>query len=134
MSKNLDIPPKFLACRLDMSSYCSQEFLDRCGGKVYLSGFFDDNLDTHICSAQKTVYVHALEFVPEKYPEDEEAREALNEELLEGGVDDDYFARSMIELLKREHPDHLQELEVAFDEEDDPADVVREHLQGNPVF
>lgn len=134
MNKSIDIPPKFLACRLDMSSYCSQEFLDRCGGKVYLSGFFDDNLDTHICSAQKMVYVHALELVPEKCPENEEAREALYEELLESSVDADYFARSMIEALKREHPDHFQELEIAFDEDEDPAEIVREHLQGNPVF
>jgi hypothetical protein len=131
---NENIPPKFVACRLDMSNYCSQEFLDRCGGKVYLSGFFDDNLDTTICSAQKMVYVHALEFVPEKYPEGEEAREALYEELLEGGVDDDYFARSMIESLKKEHPDDLQELEIEFDEDEDPVEVVREHLQGNPIF
>ncbi len=134
MDKNTVIKPKFIACRLDMSTYCSQEFLDRCGGKVYLSGFFDDNLDTTICSAQKMVYVHALEFVPEKYPEDEKARETLYEELRASGKDDDYFARSTIELLKKEHPDHLQELEITFDEDDAPADVVREHLQGNPVF
>lgn len=133
MDKNTDIQPKFIACRLDMSSYCSQELLDRCGGKVYLSGFFDDNLDTHICSAQKMVYVHALEFVPEKYPEDEETRDALNEELLEG-ADDDYFPRALIERMKQLRPDDLQVVEIDLDEDEDPADQVREALQGNPVF
>lgn len=134
MSKTQDISPKFIACRLDMSQYCSPEFLDRCGGKVYLSGFFDDNLNTYICSAEKMLYVHGLEFVPEQYPEDEEACNALNEELLENTADNDYFSRSTIERLRQEHPEDFQEVDVDFDEEDDPADVVREYLQGNPVF
>jgi hypothetical protein len=129
-----NIAPTFIACRLDMSQHCSPEFLARCGGKVYLSGFFDDNLNTHICSAEKMVYVHALEFVPEQYPEDEEARDALNGELLEDTVDDDYFGRATIERLKKEHPENFRAVEITFDEDDDPAEVVREHLQGNPEF
>lgn len=131
---NPDIKPAFIACRLDMSEYCSPEFVARCGGKVYLSGFYDDNLNTYICSAQKMIYVHALEFVPEKYPEDEEARNTLNEELLEDTVDDDYFSRATIERLRKEHPDNFRAVEITFDEDDDPAEEVREYLQGNPEF
>lgn len=131
---NPDIKPAFVACKIDMSEHCSPEFLVRCGGKVYLSGFYDDNLNTYICSAEKMIYVHALEFVPEKYPEDEEAADALNNELLMDTVDDDYFSRSDLERLRKEHPDNFEVLELTFEESDDPAEEVREYLQGNPRF
>lgn len=129
-----DIKPKFIACIIDISEHCEPEFLARCGGKLYLSGFYDDNLNTYICSAEKMLYVHSLAFVPEKYPEDEPARTALDSELLEDVLDDDYFSRSDIERMRKEHPDHFRVVELEFEEDDDPAEVVREHLQGNPMF
>jgi len=127
---NLTIRPKFVACRIDVSEFCSPEFLDRCGGKVYLSGFFDDNLNTFICSAEKMLFVHALGYVPENYPEDEALADALNNELLMESPEDDYFSRSTIERLRREDPDSFEDLEDVYDVEDE----VREYLQGNPRF
>jgi len=39
--------PRYIACRIDVSPYCQSDFLARCGGKVYLTGFFDDSVNTH---------------------------------------------------------------------------------------
>jgi hypothetical protein len=126
--------PKYIACLLDVSSYCSEDFLARCGGAVYLSAFFDDSVNTFCCSQTPSVFVEELEHVPEKYPEDEAARETLNEELLDLPLLCFYTRRVDIEKLKVEHPDRFKALDFTFDEDDDPAEVVREHLQGNPVF
>lgn len=131
---NPDIPPKFIACRIDMSDCCSEDFLDRCGGKVYLSGFFDDNLNTYCCSAEKMIFVEGLEFVPEKYPEGEGLYTQLAEELLENAAEDSYYSRSDIDRLRKESPDNFEALELTFDEDENPSEEVREYLQGNPVF
>jgi len=136
MRGNTDIEPKFVACLIDVTEHCSPDFVERCGGRVYESGFFDDNLDTYICSAEKMIFVDVLELVPEKYPEDEEASEALNCDLLEAVTADDsgYYGRSQIERMREANPDHFVELDITFDEDGDPSDEVREHLQGNPRF
>lgn len=134
MTETRTVSPSFVACRIDMSRYCEQEFLDRCGGKVFLSGFFDDSVNVHICSLTPSVFVEGLAFVPEGYPEDEALRDELNEELLANDADDSYFNRRDIERMRKATPDDFMALDVAFDEDDDPAEVVREHLQGNPLF
>lgn len=134
MRENTNIPPKFVACRIDVTEYCSPSFVARCGGKVYESGFFDDNLNVFICSAQAHVFVEALELVPERYPEDETARNALNEELLEQEVEDHYYLRRDVARMREANPDHFVELDLTFDEDDDPSEAVREHLCGNPRF
>ena len=131
---NSDIPPKMTACLIDVSEHCSEEFLDRCGGKVYLSGFFDDSVNTYCCSLTPSVYVEGLEFVPERYPEDEELSEELNGELLENAAEGSYVNRSDIERMRKESPDNFEVLELTFDEDDDPSEVAREYLQGNPRF
>jgi len=134
MTETRTVSPSFVACRIDMSRYCEQEFLDRCGGKVFLSGFFDDSVNVHLCSLTPAVLVEGLEFVPESYPEDEALRDALNEELLANDATDAYYDRSTIERMRKVNPDHFVELDLTFDEDEDPADETREHLQGNPVF
>lgn len=134
MSKNPDIAPKFIACRLSMREHCSDSFLARCGGDLYLSGFFDDNLNTFCCCSRPSIYVHGLELVPEKYPEDEEAREALNLELMEGDAEGGYYLRTEMDRIRHQRPDCFQEVEIDLDPEEEADEQVREHLQGNPVF
>jgi hypothetical protein len=131
-----DIKPEFIACLIDISHLCTPELLARCGGKLFYSGFFDDSVNVHICSFTPSVYVDVIELVAEKYPEDEATREALYEELRrEHTIDDNgYYNRGDIERMKRHNPDHFKVLGLTFDEDDDPDDVVREHLQGNPCF
>lgn len=134
MRENTEIKPSFVACLIDVSEYCSEGFLARCGGRVYESAFFDDNLNTYLCSATPCIFVESLSLVAEKYPEDEEAREALCSELLDVDLKDSYYERRDIERRRRESPDKFVALKVAFDGDDDPAEVVREYLQGNPCF
>jgi hypothetical protein len=134
-----EIPPKFIACLIDVSGQCSPELIERCGGKVYISGFFDDSVNTHLCSFSPSVWVEVVSIEPERYPEDETASNDLNEELL--GLltheDNDYWNRRDIERMKEANPDHFKDLDFDFDEgltDNERHDEVREHLQGNPVF
>jgi hypothetical protein len=128
------IPHKFIACILDMSQYVSEELLARCGGKVYLSGFYNEALHTHLCEMTPSYFVDGLGYVPENYPEDEKLSNALNEELLENMVEGSYYHCSRIKALREKNPDHFKELDFTFDVDDDPDEMVREHLQGNPCF
>jgi hypothetical protein len=140
-----DIMPKFIAGLIDISEHCEPEFLERCGGKVYYSGFFDDSTNHHLCSFQKNIWFEVVELVPEKYPEGQDEAEALHSELLDARTldDDDYFPRDMIERLMKEHPDHFEELKFNFDEDEEKTEEeldrerheeVREYLSGNPYF
>jgi hypothetical protein len=131
-----DIEPKYIACLIDISEHCSEEILARCGGKLYMSGFYDDNLNTYLCSPEPCIFVDVIELVPEKYPEEEPARDNLNCELIEAHTMDDsgYYGRRDIERRRERNPDHFQELSFTFDADDKPEDEVREHLQGNPRF
>jgi len=143
---NLPTEPaqKFLACLIDISSYFTdtepgRELLAKCGGKLFYSGFFDDSVNTHLCSFQPSVWVEVLGIEPETYPEDDEAREELYGELLDllTSDDDSYYLRRDIERWKVAHPDRFQEVDFDFEEDstfDSRHDEVREGLSGNPVF
>jgi len=140
-----DIKPKFIACLIDVSAHCSEEFLARCGGKVYLSGFYDDNLDTHCCSFTPMVDVTYMGYVAEEYPEDEEAREALHEELMDIAAENEaggYYMRRSMEVVRKKHPERfvVLDMELETDEELDQDtqrrewnEQVMESLSGNPV-
>lgn len=137
-----DIPDNFVACLIDVSQYYldSEEgraLLERCGGKIYESGFFNDAVNTHICSLTPSVYVEVLELVPERYPDEEPARNDLWEELNNLHTIDDsgYYDRSDIERLRTEHPDRFKVLgDVEGETDKAKHEAVREELQGNPVF
>jgi hypothetical protein len=132
-----EIPDNFVACLIDISEYCEAKFLKRCGGKVYYSGFYNDAVNTYICSFEPTVFVEVMEIVPEGYPEEEPARTDLWEELNDLRTDDDdgYYGRYDIEQMRKEHPNRFRELGEARGETDEEKqDAVREELQGNPVF
>ena len=139
-----EIPPKFFACLIDISGYFTdtetgRELLEQCGGKIYFSGFFDDSVNTHLCSFQKSVWIEVLSLEPERYPEEDPARNDLNEELLRllDRDDSSYWQRRDVERWKVAHPGRFKEVSVDFDEDstfDTRHDEVREELQGNPVF
>ena len=143
-AETLSTPPKFIACLIDISGYFKDtpaglDLLERCGGKIFYSGFFDDSVNTHLCSFQPSVWVEVLSIEPERYPEDDRESNDLNEELL--GLlsqdDDSYYLRRDIERQKVEHPDRFKEVSVDFEEDstfNSRHDEVREELQGNPVF
>jgi len=143
-AENLSIPPKFIACLIDISGYFKdtapgRDLLERCGGKIFYSGFFDDSVNTHLCSFEKSVYIDVLSIEPERYPEDEDESDALNVELIDLLTIDDssYWSRSDVERWKVEHPDRFKDLDSTFEEDstfESRHDEVREELQGNPVF
>lgn len=131
--------PKFVACLIDISAYAEPDFLARCGGKVYLSGFFDDSVNTYCCSATPSVFVGALELVAETYPEEDSAREALYEELLETSatLEGGYYTRSYIESIKKNHPERVAWLDLDLDLDEDEQgrwQQAREALQAYPAF
>lgn len=128
--------PSFVACLIDVSAHCNPAFLERCGGKVFVSGFYDDNVNTHICSFTPMVFVDCLELVAEVLPEDETARDELFNELCEAHTleDSDYWTRANIDRWRVEHPERFTALALTFDEDEDKTEQVREHLSGNPVF
>ena len=133
------VPPKYFACLLDISSVCSPDLIERCGGKLYYSGFFDDSVNTYLCSLTPSIFVDVIELVPEISPEDEERSNALNEELLEllSESDSGYYDRRTIDRLRKESPERFQELvHLGLEGETDAerVDEVREFLHGNPVF
>jgi len=144
MKERNDIPPKYIACLIDISGYFTdtepgKELLAQCGGKIFYSGFFDDSVNVHLCSLTPAVYVEVLELVPETIPEDdavsEELWNALN--LLHTADDSGYYNRREIERMKEQSPDHFKVLDCTFEADDTDEtrmDVVREDLQGSPVF
>ena len=140
-----DIKPKFFAGLIDISEHCEPGFLERCGGKVYYSGFFDDSTNHHLCSYQKNIWFEVVEIVPEKYPEDDYDADQLNMELLDARseLDNGYYPRSLVESLMEKNPEHFTTLDFNFDDDEDldekaqdraRHEEVREYLQGNPCF
>lgn len=131
------IDSKYIACLIDISYGISDDFLTKCGGKVYLSGFFNDSVNAYCCSITPSVFVGAIELVPESLPEDEESREAIYEELMDAFCEGDcsgYYDRSYIEKMKKEKPERFSEIDIHLDKDESEDDQVREYLQGNPVF
>ena len=119
---------QYLACLIDVGEHFDKDFVQRCGGRIYLSGFFDDATTTYCCSATPMVYVQGLEYVAEVF------NEALRDELMECAPESGYYKRAFIDKARRSNPKDFQRLDVSFDDDDNPEDTVREYLQGNPAF
>ena len=134
-----EIPNNFYAALLRVpSAHVDPDFLARCGGALYESVFFDDSVNVNLASLTPSVGIEVLELVPEEYPEDEDEREALYDELLEVHSDSEgfyYMTRRDLERLKKKNPKNFKDLgEFEVDEDEDAYEVVREYLSGNPVF
>ena len=127
-----------IACLLDVSYGADPEFLARCGGKIYMSGFFDDSVDTHCCSFTPMVDVTYLGLVAEEMPEDETAREALYMDLLDAFADSEaggYVRRADVTRLRKAHPERFVALGFSADEgtPEEQREEIREYLSGNPI-
>lgn len=66
---------------MDITEYCSDDFVARCGGGVYHVYLFDKMSATYICSAQAMAELRLIGTVAKANPDDDEAREALDDEL-----------------------------------------------------
>lgn len=119
-------------------NHVDPDFLARCGGALYESVFFDDSVNVHLASATPSVGIEVLEYLPEEYPEDEDEREALYDELMEVKNESEdfyYMTRRDLERLKIRNPENFKDFgDFEVDEETDGYDLVREYLQGNPEF
>ena len=134
-----EIPSRWTAALLRVpDAHVDPDFLARCGGALYESVFFDDSVNVHICSLTPSVGFEVLELVAGEYPENEDAREALYDELMEVHSSSEgfyYMDRSDVERLKKANPENFKNLgDFDVDEDENACEVVREYLQGNPVF
>ena len=126
-----EIPRKWTAVRVDETRHCGEEFVTRCGGKVFQVYLFDANERTYCCCVTPSYALYPIEVVAGKYPESDEAQQALFEELLEvgHGAEMAYMDCSMIDRLDAE-----SKVEQTGLDNDASEDDVREHYHGCPDF
>lgn len=138
----------FVAALLDVTRDCSPHLVERCGGKVYQSAFFDENSATYCCSLTPSYDLDYLELVPEVVPDEEDARDSLSEDLLEASTEGDlggYMTVYHVKALREKNPERFIKVNLDFDESDFDGmsedekyravrEQVREALQSNPVF
>jgi hypothetical protein len=73
---------------VDDTQYCSDDFKARCGGKVFTAYIFNANASTYCCEITPSYEMWPLNTFPAKWPEDEETRDKLSEELRENNGDE----------------------------------------------
>ena len=100
-----EIPRKWTAVRVDETGHCGEEFVARCGGKVFQVYLFDANEVTYCCEVTPSYALYPIAVVAGEYPESDEAQQVLFEELLEAGhgAEMAYMHCSMIDRLDAEH-------------------------------
>lgn len=134
------VTPKWFAIKLDESEHCEPEFLKRCGGKCYQIYLVDMSTHTHLCEFTPSYCLIPVELVAEKYPEDDDAREELYEELREVF----YETCNEVSYMHCHHIDGLpddckDDLQLTFeddewDDENRGEEVAMEYYQGNPTW
>ena len=108
-----EIQPRWTAALIRVpDNHVDPDFLARCGGALYESVFFDDSVNVHLCCLTPSVGLEVLELVAGEYPKDEDAREALYDELMDpfhDAVESFYYMnRSDLERLKKNTSRKLQ--------------------------
>ncbi len=131
----------YVACKIDISQYVTDEkLLEKCGGKLFYSGFFNDSVDIHICSFTPHVYVDVVGIVPESFPDDDDERTETADEVdeLHDIYDSGYYTRRDIENMRKNHPDRFQVIQINFSEpgltDTVKSEEIREALSGDPIF
>lgn len=131
----------YVACKIDISQYVTDEkLLEKCGGKIFYSGFFNDSVAIHICSFTPHAYVDVIGIVPEEFPEDDDDRietaDALDE--CHDIYDSGYYTLSHIKRMREAHPERFKVIEINFSEPGLSDAVkyaeIREVLSGDPIF
>lgn len=118
---NTEIAPNWRVLRLNESEHCNPEFLARCGGKLWGVYVYDSNSVFHYCSPEKLYQLHLVYFTAETSPDDDEAAEALENELIEatfGCSDSDLVGASFIDSLPATE---WEDLNLDSDATDDDA-------------
>lgn len=69
----------------DESKGCTEDFLKRCGGKLFGVYIFDENLHVHCAEVTPSFEMEFLYFEPARFPEDDSNRDELHDELAECG-------------------------------------------------
>jgi len=140
MNRNEHVPPNWVAVRLDESQHCEPEFLTRCGGKVWGVYLVDTQCVTHCCEFAPSYCMIPVDLVAGDYPEDEQERESLYDELREVLGQTNEISYMHCRAVDRLPDEHKADLGLSLDPEDweDDAnrgeDFAREEYQGNPLF
>jgi hypothetical protein len=119
----------WIAVRMDVSSNCDQDFLDKVGGRVYDVYLLNTNETTYCCSATPSHACYFVESTIDRYIEDEDEREEVYNLLLESNVGAplvSYYTRSDIGALPEDDVVRLG----TFEDENEAF----EYYQGNPSF
>lgn len=82
------VAPNFVVIALDESRYFrdseeGRQLLKRSGGKIYSLSLYDSNRHIYIASLTPTYELFTYEYVPARYPGNEDASERLNMEMIE---------------------------------------------------
>jgi len=139
MNRNEHVPPNWIAVKIDESEHCDREFLARCGGKVFQIYLVDTSIQTHCCELTPSYGMVPIDLVAESYPDDEQARETLYEDLMDASNVAEFCYRHCRH-VDRLPDDHKVDLGLALDPEDwqdDPdrgEDFAREEYQGGQRF
>lgn len=138
IDRNRDVPPNWVAVRIDESQYCDPAFLERCGGKCYGVYLVDTNSVTYCCSTTPAYCLYLVDTVCEETPDDPIASDKLMTELMEVTQESPqvmYVDLSVVDRLSDENkapqdtPDEWEE-----DGEDRGFEDVREAYCGCPSF
>jgi hypothetical protein len=117
--------PDWRAIRFDETQYCSPEFVELCGGKVYTVYIYNHNEATYLCEMQPSYCLIPVDLVAEVYPEDDEERERLDEVLREVHLNDE---------VTYIHCSDIKDSETIPLGDFESEDEAREYYQGNPRF
>ena len=140
MNRNEHVPPKWTAVRIDESQHCGEEFLERCGGKVYAVYLVDMNSVTYCCEITPSYCMIPIDLVAGEYPDDEASREKLYEELQQAMWETDMVSYMHCRSVDRLPAESKWSIELQLDEEEwreDPLrceDNAREVYTGCPAF
>lgn len=131
----------YVACLIDITSFFEDKSLvEKCGGKIFYSGFFNDSVAVHICSFVTNVYVEVIDIISEDLPDDENDRIDIEETLTESHTiyDSGYYKISDITKMRKSHPERFKVIDINFSEpglsDTVKSEEIREALSGDPIF
>ena len=135
---NAKVPPAWNAILIDESEFYEDEFLTRCGGKLYGVYLADLNSRTYCCELTPSNALYFIGSVPEEWPEDDEEKDSLYDDLSESDTcspEVSYFHCHSIKAMpdSRKHAIQLDEDDWG-DAENDGYEAALEAYQACPEF
>lgn len=119
--------PDYRVVAIDESAHCSPAFLAQCGGKVWATYVYNAAEVTYCCELTPSYCLLPIELHAHVIPDDETAREALFEALIDAQADSDpiYLHCSAVDRL----PEN-QKLALGARFADSTMDETEEYLRG----